>query len=271
MAAHKKKHDHRKKTAPARHSAPQAADAQEDEAPQDSVPQAENTPKSAKTPGAREAETPPPVPGTVPARGRRAPAKRHDGLVRKSTLYLTAALCLLLGAYLGALLPTLRGVKNDDASFVQQDRQQTPSPAGQKAEDDGRLRELEEAARKNPQNPHVWIQLGNQHFDGNKPREAIRAYERALSIKGDNPDVLTDMGIMYRQLGEFERAAEIFTQASKINPLHEQSRFTLGVVLFFDLNRKEEARKAWRALVGINPGAKTPDGALLRTMLDELQ
>jgi tetratricopeptide (TPR) repeat protein len=81
--------------------------------------------------------------------------------------------------------------------------------------------------------------------------------------------VLTDMGIMYRQLGEFERAAEHFTQASTINPRHEQSRFNLGVVLFFDLKRKEEARQAWRALIAINPEAKTPDGALLRTMLDE--
>jgi len=79
------------------------------------------------------------------------------------------------------------------------------------------------------------------------------------------------MGIMYRELGEFEQAAKIFTQASKINPLHEQSRFNLGVVLFFDLNRKDEARRVWRALIGINPEARTPDGALLRTMLDELK
>ena len=130
-------------------------------------------------------------------------------------------------------------------------------------------RVLEEAVRKNPQDMHAWIQLGNHLFDENKPREAIRAYENALNIKGDNPDVLTDMGIMYRQLGEFGRAAEIFTQASAIHPQHEQSRFNLGVVLFFDLNRKDEARKVWRELLGINPGARTPDGALLRTMLDE--
>ncbi|MCL1984995.1 MAG: tetratricopeptide repeat protein, partial [Betaproteobacteria bacterium] len=130
---------------------------------------------------------------------------------------------------------------------------------------------LEEAVRKDPQDLHAWIQLGNSYFDANKPREAIRAYEHALSIKGDDPDVLTDVGIMYRQLGEFERAAEKFTQASAIDPRHEQSRFNLGVVLFFDLNRKDEARKVWRALVGINPRAKTPDGALLSVMLDELK
>jgi cytochrome c-type biogenesis protein CcmH/NrfG len=193
-------------------------------------------------------------------------------MVRKSSLCLSAVLCLLLGAYLGTLLPALRDVKNDGAPSAQQgSRQQTSAPAGPRADADGKLRELEEAVGKNPQNLHAWIQLGNQYFDGNKPREAIRAYERALSIKGDNPDVLTDMWIMYRQLGDFEQAAQHFTRAGKINPLHEQSRFNLGVVLFFDLHRKDEARKVWRALVGINPEARTPDGALLRTMLDELK
>ena len=191
---------------------------------------------------------------------------------RTSILLLTAVLCLLLGTYLGTLLPAFRDFKDLVSPGQQSQRQeQAPSPAGLGAGSSGQLKALEEAVGKDPQNLHAWIQLGNQYFDDHKPREAIRAYERALSIKGDNPDVLTDMGIMYRQLGEFERAAEHFTQASKTNPLHEQSRFNLGVVLFFDLKRKEEARQAWRALIAINPDAKTPDGALLRTMLDELQ
>jgi cytochrome c-type biogenesis protein CcmH/NrfG len=252
MAA-RSKQDPRKKTAPAQKSAPQI----------------DNVQGNAQSPEARERESTPPK-KTTPARGRQKAAERHDGTVRKSTLYLTAILCLLLGTYLGTLLPAFRGAKEFSSPLQQSQPQQAPPPAG-RADAGGQLKELEEAVRKNPQDMHAWIQLGNQHFDDGKPHEAIRAYERALSIRGDNPDVLTDMGIMYRQLGEFERAAEKFTQASKINPLHEQSRFNLGVVLFFDLNRKDEARKVWRALVGINPEVKTPDGALLRIMLDELK
>jgi cytochrome c-type biogenesis protein CcmH/NrfG len=249
------KQDRRKKPAPAQKSAPQE----------------ENLGESSQAPEAREHEELP-SPKTLPARSRHTPAEqRHDVVVRKSTLYLTAALCLLLGVYLGTLLSAVRGFQNGGVASVQPDPQQAPAPAGQRTDDGLRLRELEEAVKKNPQQLHAWIQLGNQYFDDNEPREAIRAYERALSIQKDNPDVLTDMGIMYRQLGEFEQAAKTFTQASRINPLHEQSRFNLGVVLFFDLNRKDEARRIWRALIGINPEARTPDGALLRTMLDELK
>ena len=249
------KQDHRKKATPAKKSVPPTANVQESS--QNPEPRKEAV-SSRKT---------------APARNRQTSIKQHDGMVRASTLYLTAVLCLLLGTYLGTLLPAFLGATGRASSppMQQSQPQQTPPPAGQGAETNGHLKGLEEEVRKNPQDLHAWIQLGNHYFDDHKPREALRAYERALSIKGDNPDVLTDMGIMYRQLGEFEQAAAKFTQAHQINPLHEQSRFNLGVVLFFDLNRKDEARKVWRALIDINPGAKTPDGALLRTMLDELQ
>ena len=259
------KQERRKKTAPAQKSAPQAGNAREE----------------TQKPEAREHEAAPP-PKAAPARGRHAQAERRDGPSR-IPLVLIAGLCLLLGTYLGTLLPAFRGF-TEFVSAVQQSLppqltptpvpqslppQQTPSPAGQSA--DGQVKRLEAAVEKNPQDLQAWIQLGNQYFDDHKPREAVRAYEHALALKKDNPDVLTDLGIMYRQLGEFERAAEHFTRASTINPLHEQSRFNLGVVLFFDLKRKEEARQDWRALIAINPETKTPDGALLRTMLDELQ
>jgi len=247
----RRKQDRRKKTAHAQQSAPQAETG------------------SARGQETREREAASPK-KTAPASSRQTPTKRQDGKVHTSTLCLTAVLCLLLGIYLGTLLPALHGAKDTTAHVHPQNtQQQMASPAGQDHAE--HHRELEEAVRKNPQDLHAWIQLGNHLFDDNKPREAIRAYERALAIKGDNPDVLTDMGIMYRHLGEFERAVEIFIQAGTINPLHEQSRFNLGVVLFFDLNRKDEARKVWRELLNINPGVKTPDGALLRTMLNELQ
>ena len=252
MAA-RSKQDRRKKAAPAQKSAPQAEHLQDSAHPESREPKVSSSPKA------------------VPARNRQTQAARREGTVRKSTLYLTAVLCLLLGTYLGTMLPAFRGSMGISSPVQQNQPQQTPTPAGQGAENNSHTRELEESVRKNPQDLHAWIQLGNHYFDADKPRDAIRAYEHALVIKADSPDVLTDMGIMYRQLGDFERAAENFTQAIKINPLHEQSRFNLGVVLFVDFNRKDEARKVWRELVGINPEAKTPDGVLLRTMLNEVK
>ena len=251
MAA-RSKQDRRKKTASA----------------QKSPPQTENMLQ-----GGAEARTAASSLTKAPAGGRRGRSGPLDGTVRKSSCCLAAVLCLLAGIWLGTLLPALRAAED-----LPQSRPRQASVQAEQAEQaeqdkaaDSPIRRLEERVGKNPQDMQAWIQLGNLYFDGNKPRDAIRAYEGALAVNGDNPDVLTDMGIMHRQLGEFERATEKFTRASKINPRHEQSRFNLGVVLFFDLNRKDEARGVWRSLVNINPEARTPDGALLRIMLDELQ
>ena len=200
--------------------------------------------------------------------------KRQDGLVRKSSLYLSSIICLVLGIYLGSLVPGLTGQQPVVPGAP------GPSVAGEASsaknapsanENDAHMQELEQAVQKNPNDLPGWVQLGNHYFDANRPRDAIRAYGKALDIRPDNPDVLTDMGIMYQQIGEYEQALKNFRQAAGIAPLHEQSRFNQGVVLFFNLNRKDEARSVWQALLTLNPDAKMPDGTPLRSALNDLK
>jgi cytochrome c-type biogenesis protein CcmH/NrfG len=193
----------------------------------------------------------------------------HNGaVVHKSTLYICCAFFFVFGVLLGTLSPLVRDGR-EAAPAPQQARQ---APAAREEEGrDRHILEMEQALRENPQDVNGWIQLGNHYFDARKPRDAIRAYGRALALKPDNPDVLTDMGVMHRLLGEFERAMENFSRAAQLSPLHEQSRFNMGVVLLYDLHRKEEARKAWSGLLSLNPDAKAPDGTPVRSLLDGMK
>ncbi len=128
----------------------------------------------------------------------------------------------------------------------------------------------EEELRKNPQDADAWEHLGNLYFDAQEPEKAIRAYEKALELKPGNTNVLVDCGVMYRQIKNYAKALEFFEKALAIKSEHQNALFNSGVVLYFDLERKEEALANWRKLVAINPNAKTPSGDLVSKLISEL-
>ena len=53
------------------------------------------------------------------------------------------------------------------------------------------------------------------------------------------------MGIMYRKLGQFDKALEAFRQAAHDDPKHLNSRFNLGIVLENDKKDFQTAIQAW--------------------------
>lgn len=103
-----------------------------------------------------------------------------------------------------------------------------------------RLAELDAAVAKDPQNYGLLVQLGNASYDMEDWRRAVDAYERALKVKGGDPNVMTDLGVAYRNLGDSDHALHLFQGAQKADPKHWQSRFNEAIVL--GLDRKEKAK-----------------------------
>ncbi|MCG8568003.1 MAG: tetratricopeptide repeat protein [Desulfobacterales bacterium] len=112
---------------------------------------------------------------------------------------------------------------------------------------------LESQAQSNPTDPEPWIELGNYYFDTDQYEKSIQSYEKALAITPDNPNVITDMGVMYRRSGNPIRAVDLFDRAIAADPTHEQSRMNKGVVLLNDLKDMPGAVAAWEGLLEINP------------------
>jgi tetratricopeptide (TPR) repeat protein len=105
------------------------------------------------------------------------------------------------------------------------------------------------------------IEIGNHEFDADRPRLAILAYERALGTQPNNPDVRTDLGVMYRRLGRFDEAIQQFEQARKLSPEHENSRYNLGVVYMHDLNQYASAIAAWEDYLRVAPNGGNAESA----------
>ena len=116
-----------------------------------------------------------------------------------------------------------------------------------------KIGELKNIVAADPNNFLAWVALGNEYFDRNQLMDSIQAYDKALEIQPNSPDVLTDQGVMFKRLGWFDRAIENFTKANEIDPAHATSIYNLGVVYRYDLQDFAKAQEAWTRFLEISP------------------
>jgi cytochrome c-type biogenesis protein CcmH/NrfG len=180
--------------------------------------------------------------------------------MKKETVILIVVIAFLVGFISGATVAILRGTKGAEKTAMVQKPQMalpgTPAPAAPPPRDSieaaSQVQTLKEIVKKDPKNLPAWVELGNLYFDTDQPKEAIEAYGRYLAVKPDNPDVRTDMGIMYRKLGQFDRALEEFRKAARSDPKHVNSRYNIGLVLLHDKQDIQGAIKAWEEYLKVD-------------------
>ena len=96
-------------------------------------------------------------------------------------------------------------------------------------------RELERLLAKDPANYAHLVQMGNVQYDMQNYPKAADFYEKARAIKGDSADVMTDLGVCYREMKKPDKAIELFDMAADSAPEHWQSRYNAIVVRLFDV------------------------------------
>lgn len=133
----------------------------------------------------------------------------------------------------------------------------------------GRMLALEREVEKNPDDMAAWLELANLYFDAGKFQDAIQAYNKYLGMNPNNPNVWTDLGVMYRRSGNPSEAISSFDKAIELDPRHEQARFNKGIVLFYDLGKRDLAMKTWQELIKINPNFLTTSGQTIKEFVDK--
>ena len=184
------------------------------------------------------------------------------GTVRKSTLWLAVAAALVIGVYAGAV--------GRDLVLKQKPKAQPREPVAEQAPvvDTG---EFERRVLDNPADVKAWVELGNVYFDTHQAARSVAAYTKAMELDPGQPDVLTDMGVMLRELKKPAEALAAFDKAVALDPKHEIARFNKGIVLLHDKNDRPGAIRAWEELLAVNPAARTPNGQPLAELVAELR
>lgn len=207
----------------------------------------------------------------------KAPAEDTPRGMPYNTAILAIILAFVLGAVVGSVVPQLMQPQKavvaqapaGPAAPQQSAPAQTANP--QQGHDMHVIQDLEKQLAKDPANRQLYVALGNACFDAHLHGRAIQAYEKALEMDPKDADVLTDVGIMYRETGAFDTALARFRQAQAIDPGHINSAFNEGVVLYYDLNSKKEALARWQRLLDANPAAVAPNGKPLADLIREHQ
>lgn len=200
--------------------------------------------------------------------------------MKKETVILMVTIVLLIGFAIGAtvgILYMINREKKGIGSVATIQKPQMPSrgapaqtpPSRDSIEVTSQIQTLKEIVKKDPKNLPAWVELGNLYFDTDQPKEAIEAYHQYLAVKPDNPDVRTDMGIMYRKLGQFDRAIEEFRKAAQSDPKHINSRYNIGLVLLHDKQDMKEAIKAWEEYLKVDP--KSERAQRIRAQIERMK
>jgi cytochrome c-type biogenesis protein CcmH/NrfG len=192
--------------------------------------------------------------------------------VKKESAILTIVVAFAIGFITGATVVILKNKDGTEKSIITSNTQFPISKEPISIELMEKIEDLKETVRKDPENLDAWMKLGNTYFEHNRSREAIEAYTQYLSLKPNDPDVRTNMGITLRTLGDYDGAIGEFRKAVESNSKHINSRYYLGFTLLHDKQNPNEAIKAWEGYLKVESKGERANQvkALLEKLKEEL-
>jgi len=176
--------------------------------------------------------------------------------------WLTMILGLMVGLVIGYVLAERQpippakairlGLDPQAAAQAEELPEGHPPVDGPSAAETQRLRQqiadIEGLLAANPNDAGLTAAMGNLYFDASRWPEAREWYEKSLQISSGDPNVITDLAVVNRNLGNFERTIELLDQAIAIDPNHWQAWYNKVVVYQFDLHEHDAAADSLRTL-----------------------
>jgi len=108
--------------------------------------------------------------------------------------------------------------------------------------------EIEGLLAANPNDAGLMAAMGNIYFDASRWPDARDWYEKALQVSSGDANILTDLAVVYRNLGEYERSIELLDHALAADSDHWQAWYNKVVVYQFDLHQHDDAAEALKNL-----------------------
>lgn len=110
----------------------------------------------------------------------------------------------------------------------------------------------QELVRVHPESAVAWLEYGNAASGLRDWEQAERAWQKALQLAADNPELVGLIGHQYQAVRKPEQARACFAQAAAADPQSINPRISLAV-LHEQNHRLEQARRAVEECLAIDP------------------
>jgi Flp pilus assembly protein TadD len=108
-----------------------------------------------------------------------------------------------------------------------------------KNDDENTLKHYQQLAEIKPDTADAYILIGDYYFKRQEYQLAIDNMEKALSLEENNADAMTILSQSYDQLGNKEKALELYIKAFELNPAEKAFPFNIGL-MYIKKSIKEE-------------------------------
>lgn len=115
-------------------------------------------------------------------------------------------------------------------------------------------KQLDPFAKGKISNMHA--EVGSAYHDAGQYVDAIREYEKALSLCPTFHDIRTRLGITLREMGSLVAAAREFERVRHDSPKYLQARVNLGLT-YYTMGRRADALAEWHQILEIEPTNKS--------------
>jgi tetratricopeptide (TPR) repeat protein len=123
---------------------------------------------------------------------------------------------------------------------------------GEMAQKQAEIQALEKDVASHPNDMALTLQLANSLHDGLFYERAIPYYKMFLAKNPGDANARVDLGICYKELGNFSEAKKEMKEALKYTPKHLHANFNLGVVCLSEDNL-HEANEWFKKTVALDP------------------
>jgi Flp pilus assembly protein TadD len=131
-----------------------------------------------------------------------------------------------------------------------------PAAGAQGGPANAEVQELVAHLQQNPDDADAVRRLADLNFNIKNWKRAGELYAHYLELRPGDPDVMSDLAVCYRGLGDFDRALASLRQAQQLSPEHWQSVYNEVVILAFDLQQFDAALQVLEKLKKMQPDNK---------------